>query len=149
MMKQVLGINAHIGRTIPLFFTVFKNAQIQLKIPKNGPILNFSTLTPKNTYFQFILSFKMVSLAIQAIFLEKWRKIQISAFLNDFWKNGSMCVKLAFRNPWDGSNGLFWIGFSPKNMNQVFRESAPEPLKKLQTCTLNEYVMHPLPNFIG
>ena len=71
----------------------------------------------------------MVSLAIQAIFLEKWRKIQISAFLDDFWKKGSICVKLAFRNQWDGSNGLSWIGFSSKNMNQFFWESAPDTLK--------------------
>ena len=82
----------------------------------------------------------MVSLAFLAIFLEKQRKIQISAFLDDFWETSSMCIKMAFRNTWDGSNGLFWIVFSPKNMNQVFGKSAPVTLKKIVTCTLKEEI---------
>ena len=86
-----------------LFFTVFKIGQIWPKIPQNGDFLNFSTLVPRNTSILFILSLLVVFLAIQAICLKKWLKIQIYAFLNDFEKNGSMCGKMGLRKAWDGS----------------------------------------------
>ena len=89
----------------------------------------------------------MAFLAIQAIFFEKRQKIWISAFLTDFQKNGSSYAKMALRNPWDGPNDLFWNGFQPQNIWQVFWKSVPGTFKILQTTNLKDIVMGKIHSF--
>ena len=130
--------NDHLRTTVPARFDHLQIRSIKAKKTPKMPFFPiFHVQGLRLTFLYFPKLFSMGFLAIPAKIWPKWQKVEISAFLDDFQKNGSRLAKNGPRNPWDVSNGHFQATFSPHKIKIYFWKSVPEISPFVLTSSLN------------